>query len=114
MIKDVFERRFKSIIPEGEFCQFNPENAKKYGIKWTVINHDSSHDMSIVNQQTKEVQKFGHFKHADYADFVETLLNAYREGDLVWKDDCSCTSQFNDDIKEEEEWKLLEQRLNNN
>lgn len=85
MTKEEFESNYDyNVIPQGVFMQYGLNKQIKLGHSLDAAKMDTSHDMSIVNGD--EVHKFGHFQHAHYAGYVEDLLNAYRNGDLVWKE----------------------------
>jgi len=75
-----FEKAFAEVIPKGEFTQFTLEKGATYA------QHDSTHDMSIVSKTEDggfEVSKVGTFTNSEYAGYIETIVNAYRDGDLV-------------------------------
>ena len=84
MEKKLFEECYKDVIPSGKLKQYKIHECKKNGHPLKMA--DTSHDVSIV-EEGKEPYRFGTFHHAHYAGFVEDLVNAYRNGDLVWKSD---------------------------
>jgi hypothetical protein len=85
MTKQEFERA-NTRIPYGKAMQYSLTKMAELGHAQDERLHDTSHDMSIVSEDGS-VAKFGTFKHADYAGYAEDLINAYRNGDLVWKED---------------------------
>jgi hypothetical protein len=78
----------------GQWGQFSPtagpfqelaQAARKAG---NLEIWDSSHDVSaLLPAPVSKPYRIARFKHADVAAFVETLVNAYRSGNLVTKED---------------------------
>jgi len=84
-----FKKGFSGIIPDGKFCQLTIFNASVLDID--IHEADTSHDISIVDDKGNR-HKVGHFKHAHYAWYIEGIVNAYRNGDLVHKDSLKAVS----------------------
>lgn len=65
----------------GQFsARYGPWQEQAKGVHHT--RHDSSHDMSTVREDGAP-KRVAHFTHANDAAFVEALVNAYRDGELV-------------------------------
>ena len=79
-----FEQEFQNTIPEGKFQQLSHRVCRVIGV--SPYSADTDTDMSIVNLETKQHHKVGSFNHEHYAGYVEKIINAYRNGDLVHKD----------------------------
>ena len=72
----------------GQFSRFNgpwQDVAANMATNQYVRVFDSSHDVSAMEGQVP--YRVAHFRHADTAAFVEALVNAYRSGDLIHRDD---------------------------
>lgn len=68
----------------GRWVQFHPhycEEAKATPI-WEC---DTSHDSSAVTKDGHR-RKIASYQHSDDAAFAEALVNAYRNGNLIWVD----------------------------
>lgn len=71
------------------WCQFNPiynDLAKALWKRTRKWDFDTSHDISDVDAEGNRI-KVATFKHADDAGMVEQLVNAFREGRLMIKND---------------------------
>lgn len=81
MTKEEFELRYKGVIPKGVLKQVKlhldttkPDN----------LHHDTTHDVSFFDEATNKAYRLGTFQHSYFAGYTEDLLNAYRNGELVW------------------------------
>ncbi|AVX04188.1 hypothetical protein MXMO3_01662 [Maritalea myrionectae] len=72
----------------GVWGQFNPFNGPWQDLAMQNRKHlDSSHNMSAM--VGGEPYRLAEFRHANDAAFAETLVNAYRTGELVLAKDQS-------------------------
>ena len=59
------------------------ENAAFVGVGiWGKHEGDTTHDVSVVHSKTGDKKRIGTFHHASTAEFVETLVNAYQNGEI--------------------------------
>lgn len=80
MNKKEFEERYKDVMPNSELRQI------KIGDSKAKHHHDTSHDVSFLDENGMPY-RFGHFHHSHYAGLTEDLINAYRDGKLIWKEE---------------------------
>lgn len=71
------------------WCQYSPsynEHAKELWKRTRKWDFDSSHEISDVDTDGNRI-KIATFKHADDAALVEKLVNAFKEGKIIIKDE---------------------------
>ena len=83
LTQDQIETLNEAATP-GRWVQFHPSFCPE--ARGTPFNQwDTSHDTSAVLPDGTRYKVSTH-KHADDAAFAEALVNAYRNGNLIWKD----------------------------
>ncbi|MBE0438234.1 MAG: hypothetical protein IBX57_00510 [Gammaproteobacteria bacterium] len=85
MNKKDFEEKYKHVIPEGKFKRITA-GSDVMSADTNGLHHDTPCEVSVM-LHNGTATKFAQARHPHYAEYVEDVLNALREGSLVWKEE---------------------------